>query len=1085
MRKFTIFLAFLLFCGLQVTMAQTRITGTVTSTEDGLGIPGVSVIVKGTTIGTITDIDGKYSLSVPEGSEALIFSFVGMLTQEVTIGNQVVINVQLTSSTEQLDEYVVTALGVSREKKALGYAVQDVKAEELLKGRENSIAGALTGKVSGLQISNNSGQLGGSSRILIRGASSVNGQNQPLFVVDGIAIDNSNFTDANQERGAGGYDYGSMANDINPDDIESVSVLKGPVAAALYGSRAANGVILITTKKGTARAVSGEKGIGVSANFGVMFDKVAILPDFQNSYAGGYGWDTLWYSDHSADPMAFPGRNAGQYTGTHNGAADSYDLLMQYAVDESWGPKMDEGTMYRPWYSFQDAIPEHFGKNVPLTSQPDNIKDFFKTGQTFTSNIALTGGSERAYFRLSFTNVDQNGVMPKSNLKKNSINFSGSTKMGEKLTAFTNINYIKTDATGRPMTGYDGDNIMQQFNQWSQRQVNMDRLHDYWINPDGTTNTWNRSAWNNPFPKYTDNPYWTRYQNYENDGRERFYGNVGFTYEFFEFLKLTAKVNQDYYTDRREEKIAVGSNNTPRYKQGIRTLSERNAEFLFEFNKRFSDDFSLSANFGGNQMTRIYNRDVGETQGGLSLANFYNLINSKDAPLIDQFRDKKRINSLYGFTSLGYKNMYYLDLTLRSDWSSTLPEDNNQYLYPSATASWVFSEIDAINDIDWFSFGKLRVGWAQVGSDTDPYQLYDVYNAKESFGSYPVYTVPNKLFNDQLKPERTNSWEIGTDIRFFDGRLGLDLTYYSMETVDQIIDVDISSTSGFASKMINAGKITNKGVEVLLTGTPVKTSDFRWDITVNWAKNKNEVVSLAEGITNYRLANAPFAVSVNATVGEPYGNIMGRNYLFADDGQRIVGASGRYDRTVDTEPLGNVMPDWTGGINNSFTYKNINLSFLIDIRKGGQFFSTSYMWGMYSGMLEKTVANNIREDGIVLDGVMEDPNNPGTYITNTIVCDAGNYGLAHYYVHAMDVFDADYVKLRELTLGYTLPNSMLKKVPFSNIRISFVARNLFTWGTAVKGIDPDFATNAGNTQGIEGAQVPSIKSFGFNLSFNL
>ena len=1066
-------------------MAQTRITGTVTSTEDGLGIPGVSVIVKGTTIGTITDIDGKYSLSVPEGSEALIFSFVGMLTQEVTIGNQVVINVQLTSSTEQLDEYVVTALGVSREKKALGYAVQDVKAEELLKGRENSIAGALTGKVSGLQISNNSGQLGGSSRILIRGASSVNGQNQPLFVVDGIAIDNSNFTDANQERGAGGYDYGSMANDINPDDIESVSVLKGPVAAALYGSRAANGVILITTKKGTARAVSGEKGIGVSANFGVMFDKVAILPDFQNSYAGGYGWDTLWYSDHSADPMAFPGRNAGQYTGTHNGAADSYDLLMQYAVDESWGPKMDEGTMYRPWYSFQDAIPEHFGKNVPLTSQPDNIKDFFKTGQTFTSNIALTGGSERAYFRLSFTNVDQNGVMPKSNLKKNSINFSGSTKMGEKLTAFTNINYIKTDATGRPMTGYDGDNIMQQFNQWSQRQVNMDRLHDYWINPDGTTNTWNRSAWNNPFPKYTDNPYWTRYQNYENDGRERFYGNVGFTYEFFEFLKLTAKVNQDYYTDRREEKIAVGSNNTPRYKQGIRTLSERNAEFLFEFNKRFSDDFSLSANFGGNQMTRIYNRDVGETQGGLSLANFYNLINSKDAPLIDQFRDKKRINSLYGFTSLGYKNMYYLDLTLRSDWSSTLPEDNNQYLYPSATASWVFSEIDAINDIDWFSFGKLRVGWAQVGSDTDPYQLYDVYNAKESFGSYPVYTVPNKLFNDQLKPERTNSWEIGTDIRFFDGRLGLDLTYYSMETVDQIIDVDISSTSGFASKMINAGKITNKGVEVLLTGTPVKTSDFRWDITVNWAKNKNEVVSLAEGITNYRLANAPFAVSVNATVGEPYGNIMGRNYLFADDGQRIVGASGRYDRTVDTEPLGNVMPDWTGGINNSFTYKNINLSFLIDIRKGGQFFSTSYMWGMYSGMLEKTVANNIREDGIVLDGVMEDPNNPGTYITNTIVCDAGNYGLAHYYVHAMDVFDADYVKLRELTLGYTLPNSMLKKVPFSNIRISFVARNLFTWGTAVKGIDPDFATNAGNTQGIEGAQVPSIKSFGFNLSFNL
>ncbi len=1085
MRKFTIFLAFLLFCGLQFTMAQTRITGTVTSSEDGLGIPGVSVIVKGTTTGTITDIDGKYSLSVPEGSEALIFSFVGMLTQEVTIGNQVVINVQLKPSTETLDEYVVTALGVSREKKALGYAVQDVKADELVRGRDNTVAGALTGKVSGLQISSNSGQLGGSSRILIRGASSVKGDNQPLYVIDGIAIDNTNYTDPDQARGAGGYDYGSMANDINPDDVESVSILKGPVAAALYGSRAANGVILITTKKGKARAVSGKKGIGVSANFGVMFDRVAILPDYQNSYAGGFGWDTLWYSENSADPMAFPNRTSGYYQGTNGGQADSYDLLMQYAVDESWGPKMDEGTMYRPWYSFQDAIPDHFGKNVPLTSQPDNIKDFFKTGQTWTSNIALTGGSEKAYFRLSFTNVDQNGVMPMSQLKKNSVNFSGSAKLGEKLTAFTNINYINTAAKGRPMTGYDGDNIMQQFNQWSQRQLDMDMLHDYWLNPDGTTNTWNRSAWNNPFPKYTDNPYWTRFKNYENDGRNRFIGNVGFTYEFCDFLKLTAKVNQDFYTDRRVERIAIGSNNTPRYEQGIRTLTERNADFLFEFKKRFGDDFSLDANFGGNQRTRIFHRDVGETQGGLSLADFYNIKNSKSAPLIEEFRNKKRVNSFYGFTSLGYKNMYYLDLTLRTDWASTLPSHENHYWYPSVTGSWVLSELDAINNIDWISFGKLRVGWAKVGSDTDPYQLYDFYRAQESYGNDPVYTIPNRIFNKDLEPENTLAWEIGANFSFLNNRLGFDVTYYDMMTHEQIMDIDISGTSGYTSQMINAGKVSNKGIEVLLTGTPIKTSDFRWDITVNWSKNKSEVVELAEGITNYRLANAPFAVSVNATVGEGYGNLMGRNYLYTDDGQRIVGPSGRYDRTTDTEPLGNVMPDWMGGINNSFTYKNINLSFLIDIRKGGQFFSTSYMWGMYSGMIEKTVENNIREDGIILPGVMEDPDNPGTYIENTIVCDVNNYGLAHYFVHAMDVFDADYMKLRELTIGYTLPNSMLKRAPFSNIRISFVARNLFTWGTDIKGIDPDFATNAGNIQGIEGAQVPSTRSFGFNLSFNL
>ena len=1086
MRKFTIFLAAMLFFGLQVAYAQTTITGTVTNADDGTAIPGVTVIVKGTSVGTTTDLDGKYELTAPEGATTLIFSYVGMVTQEIEIGGRTVINVQLQPGLEELEEVVVTALGVTREKKALGYAVQDVGSEELEKARNMNIINALSGKVSGVQIASSSGAMGGSSRILIRGASSVNGENQPLFIVDGIPFDNSNFTSVGQARGAGGFDYGNMANDINPDDIESVSILKGPTAAALYGSRAANGVILITTKTGKARAIDGKKGIGVSVSSGLTFERVAILPNYQNEYGGGYGFETLWYNynDNYQNPIAFPNRTSGLYQGTNpDGDSDSYDLLPHYAVDESWGPKLN-GQMVRPWYSYSDAFPEAYGKNFPWEAHPDNVRDFFRTGQTWTNNIALTGGTEKAFFRLSYTNIHQFGIWPKSEIKKNSINFSGSTKLGDKLTAFTVINYVQSKAIGRPGTGYDGDNMMQEFNQWSHRNWDQEAMKKYWINPDGSQNTWNRTSWDNPFPKYTDNPYWTRYKNYENDQRDRFYGNIGVTYEFTDWLKITGKINKDFYTDRREERRAVGSNETPRYQEGIRQLSETNMEFLLQFNKYLTEDLSLAANLGANQMTRIYHRNVDATQGGLSIPDFYNLANSKDVASLDDYRSKKQINSIYGSASLGYLSMIYLDLTLRNDWSSTLPEDNNSYLYPSVTASWIFTELDVLNKIDWFSFGKIRLGWAQVGNDTDPYQLYSTYAARDNFGGYPSYTVPNALNNADLKPERTSSWEVGGDFKFLNNRVGVDVTYYSMETVDQIIDVDISASSGFRSQIINAGKMTNKGWEILLTGTPVKMKNFTWDITVNWSQNKNELVELMEGIDNYRLVNAPFSVSVNATVGQPYGTLLGRDYVYKD-GERFVNANGMYERSSEVVPLGNVMPNYTGGVNNSLTWKNINLSFLFDFRNGGQIFSTSYMFGMYSGMLEETIENNIREDGIILEGVMEDPDNPGSYITNTQVCSAELYGLNHYFVAAMDVFDCDYIKLRELSLSYTLPDNLLKKVPFENVRIAFIARNLWTFGTAIKHFDPEQATNSGNIQGIEGAQLPSTRTWGFNLSFNL
>jgi outer membrane receptor protein involved in Fe transport len=428
--------------------------------------------------------------------------------------------------------------------------------------------------------------------------------------------------------------------------------------------------------------------------------------------------------------------------------------------------------------------------------------------------------------------------------------------------------------------------------------------------------------------------------------------------------------------------------------------------------------------------------------------------------------------------------MLYLDLTLRNDWSSTLPTDNNSFLYPSATFSWVFTELAGLQDSKALSFGKLRLGWAQVGNDTDPYRLYGTYRGKENFGTNPAYTVPNPLNNENLKPEKTSSFEIGADVRFLTGRLGLDVTYYDMTTEDLIFPVTVSGATGYQSTIINAGEMSNKGWEILLTAQIIKMENFTWDMTINWAKNNNKLVSLEEGIENIRLQNAPFSVSVNAFVGEPYGTILGYDYLY-EDGKKVINSAGMYATSEEIVPIGNVMPDWTGGIANTFTFfKNWDLYFLFDFRQGGDMFFTSYMWGMYSGMLEETVADGIRENGIVLDGVMEDPNNPGSFITNDQALDAGSYGLNHYFCNAMNVFETTYGKLREMTISYTFPNSMMEKTRIRNLRISLIGRNLWTFATDIRHFDPEWVTNSGNVQGIEGGQIPSTTSYGVNVSIN-
>jgi TonB-linked SusC/RagA family outer membrane protein len=1051
-----------------VTWAQRTVTGTVTGADDGTPVPGVNVIVKGTAAGTVTDIDGMYQISVPADGGILVFSFIGLATEEVEIGNQSTINMVMSADIKQLTEVVVTALGVSREKKALGYAVSEVEGSDLSEARETNIVNSLNGKVAGVQIYGSNGNMGGSSRVIIRGVNSITGNNQPLFVVDGVPVDNSNFTSTNQARGAGGYDYGNAIQDINPDDIQTMSVLKGAAAAALYGTRASNGVILITTKTGKSK----KTGIGVQYNLGFMADNVYILPNYQNEYGGGFE-----VSDEDGGDQGFA-------TAVINGVTYR---IPDYAVDESWGPRLNGQEVLHWWgaYDYEQGITDS-PVTAPWVAHPNNIRDYYKTGNTWTNNISMTGNNKDGSFRLSYTDMKQDFVNPNSSLKRKTLGFNGGYNLTKKLEAKIGVNYVNTQATGRPGTGYDGNTVTQQFNQWGQRQWDMEKMKDY-KNPDGSQRTWNRISLNNPNPTYTDNPFWTAYENYQNDERERVFGNTSLSYEIIDGLKASVTLMKDFYIDRRQERIAIGSQAESFYSKFERKNDEVNVEGRLTYFRNLTDKLSLNAIAGGNQMTQTYWRTGGNTVGGLSAPNYYNLANSNSPANADDYFEKKRINSLFASASLGYNGILYLDLTARNEWSSTLPEGERSYFFPSASTSFIFSELFASQNT--FSFGKVRFGYAEVGSDTGPYRLDAVYAVNKPFQGSPSLALPNALNNANLRPEITSELEAGIEMKFFNNRIGFDFTVYSRETRDQIIPLTISGSSGYTSAYINAGLMSNKGYELAFTLTPLRTqSGFNWDMILNLAHNRNKVEKLYDdpetgiSITNLRLGSAPFSVTVNATEGEAYGTILGRGFLRDDQGRKLVGNNGAYRRTTDLIPLGNSMADFTGGLTNAFSYKSWSLSALIDYQFGAQVFSTTNMWAKYSGMTQETVDNNIREDGIIVDGVRENGE------VNDVVLDAQSHFFLNqgYVIQEADIYSTDYIYLRELKFGYSLPNSLVKKLGLQNAKLSLVGRNLWLIKSDIPHLDPsNLALSAGNVQGIEGAGLPSIRSFGFNLSIGL
>jgi len=1067
MKKITLMLAFLAFIGLQAVLAQTTVTGTVTD-KSGAPVPGATVIPEGNPqFGSLTEADGTYKLDVPAGVESLIFSFIGMETQRVAINGQSSVNVVMLSTDVMTDEVVITALGVSREKKSLGYAVQEIGGEEVNAVKETNFVSSLSGKVAGVNIKSPN-TMGGSANVVIRGSNSLLGNNQALFVIDGVPVDNSN-TSSNT-GGWGGYDYGNAAMDINPDDIASISVLKGAAASALYGSRASNGVILVTTKSGKK-----QKGLGVTFTSGIQISQAdkASMPKHQKEYGAGYG-------PYYEDPTGY------FYYGDVDGDG-SDDLIVPVSEDASWGAKYDPNLMVLHWYALDPNSPQ-FGIKTPWVAGANDFTTFFETGVKYDNNISFDAGNEKGSFRFSYSNVDEQGLLPNSSIKRNSFSLKADYKLNDKLTVEGNGTFTTSKALGRFGTGYDAKNPMQSFGQWFQTNVNFEDLKEY-ESPEGLHRTWNYSYFtpDELYPIYFDNPYWVRYKNYQNDERNRFFGYTKLAYEITSDLTAHARFSTDFYAEGQEERIAPGSVDLSSYTNYRRTFNEFNADFYVHY-KKMVNDISINAIAGSGMRRNDTYSIFASTMGGLIIPDFYNVSNSVATRYPTERATKSGINSLYANLSFGFKDLVYVDVTGRQDVSSTLPEGNNKYFYPSVSTSFILSEIDAIKGINGLSFAKLRLNWAQVGSDAPAYSTSDNFSQQLNWGGLGLFSMPTTLNNANLKPEIAKSIEAGLEARFIDERLALDFSVYKTNTFDQIMPIDISGASGYSYMYINAGEVENKGIEIALSGTPVKTNDFSWNVNVNWFANRNMVVDLGDDIDNILLFSA-WDVSVNATEGEPYGAIKGTNYVFHENGGHIVDADGMPLMSEKEEVIGNINPDWNMGVSNTINYKNLAFSFLIDIQKGGDVYSVSTKYGRATGVYEETAGlndkGNPKRDPVSEGGGILFPNTVNADGTpNTTYASQTGWGEATYYTilpTAEYIFDASYVKLREATLSYKLPSNLVSKTPLKGISIAAVGRNLWIIHKNTYHFDPEATLGSGNLQGIESGSYPTARTFGFNL----
>lgn len=1004
---------------------------------------GVSVMVVGTTNGTITDMDGNFTLECNAGDE-LEISYIGYNT--IRVKAQSNMQITLEESSTELEEVVVTALGIKRDRKALGYGLSEVKGEELTKAKETNVINSLAGKVAGLVVSNTAGGASGSTRVMLRGTTELTGNNQPLYVVDGVPLDNTNFGSAGEQ---GGYDLGDGISAINPDDIETMTVLKGPAASALYGSRASHGVILITTKKAEQEKVSVE-------------------------YNGSFTVDTQLAKWDDVQEIYGMGDN-GQY-----------QLDASSGTNQSWGVKAD---MIDKTY-FDGSV-------HPFLIYPNNTSSFFRTGLTAQNTAVLSVNTGKTGVRFSFTDMRNKDILPNTNMSRDNFNLRVNTSAGPIDFDFS-ANYTRENVKNRPALGSSqsnvGKNLMTLANTY-----NIEWLKNY-QNADGTYANWNGND------QYNRNPYWDLYKNENKSVKDVFRFTAKAIYNIDKHLKIQGTLGTDINNMNFDDFIA---RSTPGVLPGKLTNSifnnrTLNAEILALYNNNWGS-FDLNATLGGN-IFKVDNKTTVITGTDQQMDGVVSIINYAEQN-VQPSTYKKQINSLYASASLGYRSTYYLEGTVRGDRSSTLPSSNNTYIYPSVSGSIVFTNFIKNSNIkNVFSFGKVRASWAKVGSDTDPYQLALNYaTGKYSYPGFTIgminnYTQPNS----DLKPTMTSSYELGAELKFFNGRLGIDLTYYNQTSKDQIISLASSAPAGYQSRLINAGKIQNKGIELAINGRVLQIKDFAWDAGFNFSKNSNKVLELVEGMDFFQLADASWAgVSVGAEVGKDYGSILGTDFKRNENGDILIDKNTGlplYDENLKT--LGNSTWDWTGGFYSTFTYKNFHLYAAFDIKMGADLYSFSmrsaYLTGKATGTLpgreewyrseEARKAAGMTEEqwraagkceGLIVDGVVD--NGDGTYSKNTYAVNPQNYWKSvAEKAPALFIYDNSYIKCREITFGYTFPSSMLGKF-VKSLSLSFVARNPFIVWKNIPNIDPDSNYNTSG-MGLEYGSLPSRRSYGFNIN---
>ena len=1033
---------------------EKTVTGHVKNEKDGTPLGGATVQVKGTTTTTVTDEKGAFSIKAGN-NQTLVVSTIGFTTVEKEVGNQSVVDFNLVASDAQMEGVVVTALGISRQQKALGYSAQQVGGEELTDARSNNWSSALSGKVAGLQmLSAGSGPVN-STRITLRGDVSLNpNNNNALIVVDGVPMSNKNATSSgvNSAYGAGSgndvpIDFGNNINDINPDDIESITVLKGAGATALYGSRASNGALIITTKSGTRK----NQGIGVTVNSNASINTVLRWPDYQYEYGQGTGRAV----NANGDPYYSYGAtvDGASTSGTSSAFGPKFEGQMYYQYDPVKQARGDERTLWRPY--------------------EDNIKGFWRTGNTITNNVSLEGGSDKGTARLSVTHSKNDWIMPNTGYERITAQTGLNYKLSDKLKVTTKISYTNKSSDNLPATGYNNQSIGY-FMIFQNPNVDLNWYRDIWKRGQEQIDQIH------PFSSFIDNPFLIAYEMTNGVKNNTVIGNFSATYTISKKfdLMLLSVINMMFLYRNQKRPYSTANFRQGYYKEQAITDFESNSDFLLTYKDNIVKDLTVTASVGGNKMVHRYNR-VDSYIDGLVIPAVYKLNNGLANPQMKVTDKNFNVHSLYGLAAFGYKNKYFLDFTARNDWSSTLPSSNWSFFYPSVNASFILSDIFALPSA--ISFAKFRMSAAAAGNDTDPYQTQRYYGTSEFASSG---SVDNVLYNASLKPEISTSYEAGIDIRFLRNRIGLDLTYYNSVTRNQIVEVPMNWSTGYSAAFLNSGEVRNRGVEVVINSKNISNKNFSWNTTINWSKNRNKVLSLAEdlGGEDNQIIGTGGNATIIAKVGGSTGDIYGFGFVRSPDGQIVYNTNGLPKRPTEIQYIGNAFADWKGGILNEFSYKNFRFNFLLDGQYGGIIYSQTHHKMSEQGKLKHTLRG--REEGyIVGEGVVEDA--PGHFVPNTKqVLPADYYG--DYYRRAnveSNSFDASYLKLREARLEYSLPKNLLSKTFIRQASVGIYGRDLLMW-TDFPIFDPETAALNGSTliPGVEMGQLPSTRTMGINLT---